>query len=157
MTETSTSRTNPSSTTDPVTGVWPTLVYRDGQAALRFLTEGLGFVLVASYPGRAEGSIAHAELSWPVGGAVMVSSHDRNSEQNEFDRLADQVASVYLVHDDPAPLLARAVAAGATVVRELRDEDYGSRGFTVADPEGNFWSVGTYRGELSAPSTDAAP
>jgi uncharacterized glyoxalase superfamily protein PhnB len=30
-------------------GVWPTLVYKDGQAALKFLTEGLGFTLIASY------------------------------------------------------------------------------------------------------------
>jgi uncharacterized glyoxalase superfamily protein PhnB len=32
-------------------------------------------------------------------------------------------------------------------VRGLRDEDYGSRGFTVRDLEGNLWSFGTYRGE----------
>lgn len=159
MTETSTSTSNSTSTspaTGPVIGVWPTLVYRDGQAALKFLTEGLGLTLVTSYPGQAEGSIAHAELSWPAGGGVMVSSRDRNAEENEFDRLAEQLSSVYLVHDDPGPLLARAVAAGATVVREMREEDYGSRGFTVADPEGNFWSVGTYRGEISASSTDTA-
>jgi uncharacterized glyoxalase superfamily protein PhnB len=29
----------------------------------------------------------------------------------------------------------------------LKDEDYGSRGFTVSDPEGNLWSFGTYAGE----------
>jgi uncharacterized glyoxalase superfamily protein PhnB len=29
----------------------------------------------------------------------------------------------------------------------MRDEDYGSTGFVVADPEGNLWSFGTYRGE----------
>jgi uncharacterized glyoxalase superfamily protein PhnB len=29
----------------------------------------------------------------------------------------------------------------------LRDEDYGSRGFTVRDPEGILWSFGTYPGE----------
>lgn len=142
--------------TGAVIGVWPTLVYREGQAALKFLTEGLGFTLVESYPGVAEGSIAHAELSWPAGGGVMVSSRDRNSEENEFDRLADQLSSVYLVHDDLDALLARAVAAGASVVRELREEDYGSHGFTVADPEGNYWSVGTYRGEISGSSTDTA-
>jgi len=133
---------------DIVIGVWPTLVYRDGQAALKFLTEGLGFTLVASFPGAAEGSIAHAELAWPTGGGVMVSSVDRNSEPNEFDKLADGCSSVYLVHDDPDALFARATAAGATVVREMREEDYGSRGFSVADPEGNFWSIGTYRGEI---------
>lgn len=138
---------------ETVIGVWPTLVYRDGQTALKFLTEGLGFTLVSSYAGVADGSIAHAELAWPQGGGVMVSSIDRNSEPNEFDKLADQAASVYLVHDDPDALFDRATSAGATVVRELRDEEYGSRGFTVKDSEGNFWSVGTYRGEIGASST----
>jgi uncharacterized glyoxalase superfamily protein PhnB len=137
---------------DIVIGVWPTLIYHDGQAALKFLTEGLGFTLVVSYPGEQEGSIAHAELSWPSGGGVMVSSSDRGSE-NDFNKLADQISSVYLVYDDPDGLYKRATAAGATVVREMRDEDYGSRGFTVADSEGNFWSIGTYRGETGASST----
>ncbi|TCC66130.1 glyoxalase [Kribbella pittospori] len=131
-----------------VIGVWPTLVYRNGPAALRFLTEALGFTEVSSYPGIGEGSIAHAELAWPTGGGVMVSSSDRSEEPNEFDKLADQQQSVYLVHDDPDGLFARATAAGAAVVRGLEDADYGSRGFTVTDPEGNFWSVGTYRGEI---------
>jgi uncharacterized glyoxalase superfamily protein PhnB len=130
-----------------VIGVWPTLVYRDGQAALRFLTDGLGFTQVASYPGEQDGSVAHAELSWPAGGGVMVSSLDRG--ESEFDVLAGQDQAVYLVHDEPDRLYERALAAGATVVRAPRDEDYGSRGFAVRDPEGNFWSVGTYRGEIT--------
>lgn len=134
-------------------GVWPILVYRDGQAAHKFLIEGLGFTLVTSHPGNAEGSVAHSELAWPTGGGVMVSSIDRNSEPNDFDRLADQANSVYLVHDDPDALFERATSAGASVVRELRDEDYGSRGFTVADSEGNFWSIGTYGGEIGDLST----
>ena len=41
----------------------------------------------------------------------------------------------------------RAVAAGATITQGLRDEDYGSRGFTCRDPEGVYWSFGTYAGE----------
>ncbi|MEV0801104.1 VOC family protein [Kribbella sp. NPDC050281] len=131
-----------------VIGVWPGLHYKDGQAALTFLTEGLGFVLVASYPGAAEGSVAHAELSWPTGGGIMVGSSDAKSEADEFSALADVPQSVYLVHDDPDSLIGRAVAAGAVVVRGLSDADYGSRGFTVRDPEGNIWSVGTYAGEI---------
>ncbi len=53
----------------------------------------------------------------------------------------------YVVTDDPDGLFARAVAAGAKVLRELHDTDYGSRDFAVLDPEGNHWSFGTYRGE----------
>jgi uncharacterized glyoxalase superfamily protein PhnB len=55
--------------------------------------------------------------------------------------------SVYLVSDDPDGLFERADAAGAEVIRPLRDEDYGSRGFSIRDPEGNLWSIGTYAGE----------
>jgi uncharacterized glyoxalase superfamily protein PhnB len=44
-------------------------------------------------------------------------------------------------------LFERAVAAGATVVRPPTDQDYGGRGCTLRDPEGNQWSFGSYRGE----------
>ena len=54
-------------------------------------------------------------------------------------------SSVYCVLDDVDGLYDRAVAGGATVVRELRDEDYGGRGFTIQDPERNRWSFGSYR------------
>jgi uncharacterized glyoxalase superfamily protein PhnB len=37
------------------------------------------------------------------------------------------------------------VSAGAEVLGELSEKDYGSRDFSVMDPEGNVWSFGTYR------------
>jgi len=52
----------------------------------------------------------------------------------------------YVVTDDPDELFTRATAAGAKVLMELHDTDYGSRDFAVLDPEGNRWSFGTYRG-----------
>ncbi|WP_328998866.1 VOC family protein [Kribbella sp. NBC_00709] len=136
-------------TENNVIGVWPGLHYRDGQAALKFLTEGLGFTVIASYPGVAEGSIAHAELSWPTGGGIMLGSSDAKAEPDEFTALAQLTQSVYLVHADPDSLIGRAIGAGAVVVRGLEDTDYGSRGFTVRDPEGNLWSIGTYAGEIA--------
>jgi uncharacterized glyoxalase superfamily protein PhnB len=27
---------------------------------------------------------------------------------------------------------------------EIKDEEYGGRGFTCSDPEGHLWSFGTY-------------
>ena len=53
----------------------------------------------------------------------------------------------YVVTDEPDTLFARATAAGADVLQGLNETDYGSRGFSVRDPEGNRWSFGTYRGE----------
>jgi uncharacterized glyoxalase superfamily protein PhnB len=51
---------------------------------------------------------------------------------------------VYLVVDDPDPRFERAKSAGAEIVMEPADQDYGSRDFVVRDPEGNLWSFGTY-------------
>jgi uncharacterized glyoxalase superfamily protein PhnB len=38
----------------------------------------------------------------------------------------------------------RAKAAGAAIVMPLTDQDYGSRDFSVRDPEGHLWGFGTY-------------
>jgi uncharacterized glyoxalase superfamily protein PhnB len=64
-----------------------------------------------------------------------------------FSQRPTGVASSYVVTDQPDAVFERATAAGAEVVRGLLDEDYGSRGFSVRDPEGNIWSFGTYRGQ----------
>ncbi len=54
--------------------------------------------------------------------------------------------AAYVVTDEPDALCARARAAGARITTEPHDTDYGSRDFAAADPEGNRWSFGTYRG-----------
>jgi uncharacterized glyoxalase superfamily protein PhnB len=38
----------------------------------------------------------------------------------------------------------RAKAAGAAIVYDIRDEDYGGRGYSCRDPEGHLWNFGTY-------------
>ena len=75
----------------------------------------------------------------------MLGTADR--ADSEFSQLPTSCASVYVVTAEPHAVYTRAVAAGARVVREMRDEDYGSTGFSVGDPEDNIWSFGTYRGE----------
>jgi uncharacterized glyoxalase superfamily protein PhnB len=60
------------------------------------------------------------------------------------DRFATGRAVVYVVVDDPDATHDQAKAAGATIVQELTDQDYGSREFAAEDPEGNVWSFGTY-------------
>ena len=116
--------------------VWPALRYRDAPAAIRFLVDAFGFEEAVVVPGEGEGEVAHAELLWPPGGGIMLGS---NAKQ-------EGTAAVYVVTDEPDALFERATAAGADVVKGLTDEDFGSRSFTVRDPEGHSWSFGTYRG-----------
>lgn len=126
--------------------VWPILSYSDAPAALAFLAEAFGFEERAVHRRSSDASIIeHAEMRWPLGGGIMFGTAGK--DDSPFGRRAPGTDSVYVVCDDPDTLFDRAVAAGATVERGLVDEDYGSRGFTVRDPEGNLWSFGTYAGE----------
>lgn len=63
------------------------------------------------------------------------------------DGVVDNVGggAAYLVTDEPDAAFDRAVAAGGTVLRAMVDQDYGGRGGSVADPEGNHWSFGDYQ------------
>jgi uncharacterized glyoxalase superfamily protein PhnB len=62
----------------------------------------------------------------------------------EAPRALASTISLYITVPDPDAHHAIAREAGATVVRELEDTDYGSREYSVRDPEGNLWSFGTY-------------
>lgn len=111
-----------------------------------FLAEAFGFEETAMYTREDDPTIVeHAEMRWPLGGGVMFGSACK--DESEFGKRISGNDSTYVVCDDPDALFERATAAGAEVLRGVRDEDYGSRGFTVRDPEGNLWSFGTYWGE----------
>jgi uncharacterized glyoxalase superfamily protein PhnB len=140
--ETSTTAENP----ENPRFVWPCVNYRDAPAAITFLTGAFGFVSTATYTDEDDETIVHhAELLWPEGGGIMLGTADR--PESEFSQLPTGCASIYVVTAHPDAVFKRATGAGAEVVRDLVDEDYGSRGFSVRDPEGNLWSFGTYRGQ----------
>jgi uncharacterized glyoxalase superfamily protein PhnB len=120
-----------------VTTVFPTLKYDDAHAAIEFLTTALGFEKHAVYE-TDDGKVAHAELRHGDG---MIMLGDRGTEEQIYN---PGRTVTYVVVDDPDGLHDRAKAAGAEIVRGLSDQDYGSRDFTAADPEGNIWSFGTY-------------
>jgi uncharacterized glyoxalase superfamily protein PhnB len=128
----------------PVTYVWPSLGYHDAPAAIEFLTRAFGFVATAVHKSENDDTVVdHAELAWPPGGGIMLGTQRKSAESPG----STGHASCYVVTDDPDGLYTRAVSAGASVVQELTDQDYGSREFSVRDPEGNLWIFGTYAGE----------
>lgn len=129
--------------TTPPPQVWPTLKAADARGLIRFLVEAFGFVEIAVM-GDGE-RVDHAQLSWPPGGGVMLGS--AGEDPDDPWPLLPGSFGAYVVTDDPDALYRRAVAAGATTTREPYDTDYGSRDFSVRDPEGNRWQFGTYRGE----------
>jgi uncharacterized glyoxalase superfamily protein PhnB len=128
---------------NPPPQVWPTLRANDARALIKFLVEAFGFEETAVY---GEGDrVDHAQLSWPLGGGIMLGSADRGPDDQWA--LPPGTFGAYVVADDIDALHERAAKAGAQIIRPPPDTDYGSLEFAARDPEGNLWSFGTYRGE----------
>ena len=128
-----------------IPAIWPTLRCADSRALIGFLESAFGFEASLVVPDGEGSGVIHAQLLWPLGGGVMLG--DARSGDADHLALPSGPVSIYVVTDQPDALHDRAVAAGARVVRGLRDEEYGSRGFSCLDPEDNVWSFGTYSGE----------
>jgi uncharacterized glyoxalase superfamily protein PhnB len=131
---------------DSKSTIMPTLRYKDAPAAIDWLCKVFGFERHAVYPG-PDNTIGHAELSLG-GGMIMLGSSKDDEYGRGFKPPADlgniETRSSYIVVPDADAVYARAQAAGGTIVRQLKNTDYGSREFSVKDPEGHSWSVGTY-------------
>jgi uncharacterized glyoxalase superfamily protein PhnB len=118
----------------------PVLRYADAHAAIDFLERAFGCERLGVHEGD-DGKIVHAELR--LGEDVLALS-STGAGDPVYDQSAGRTA-VYVEADDVDALHERARAAGAEVLMEPTDQDYGSRDFAVRDPEGNIWAFGTYR------------
>jgi uncharacterized glyoxalase superfamily protein PhnB len=146
MSETSTAQTPTTQTTAPPAQVWPTLRARDARALIDFYVSAFGFTETVAHADGA-GVIVHAELAWPPGGGIMMGQERETADGRWSIRVGSfggYVVTRGAAHTDE--IFTRAVAAGATVIAEPYDTDYGSHDCTLLDPEGNHWQFGTYPG-----------
>ena len=123
----------------------PCLRYKDAHAAIDWLCEAFGFKKHLLVPAD-DGGVAHAQLV--RGGTMVMLGSTRDDEFGALCALAQDAGgstqSTYFVVDAIDAHYRQAVAAGAEVVIEIRDEDYGGRGYSAKDPEGNLWNFGSY-------------
>jgi uncharacterized glyoxalase superfamily protein PhnB len=137
------STTEPIMTTPP--SIFPFMRYRDAKAAIAWLERAFGFRLALEVPGPEAGSVGHAELQ--LGNGMVMLGSVPNSVLNLKlpAELGGITQGIYFVVPDVDAVYARAKAAGAVIVMDLHDTDYGSRDFSCRDPEGHLWSIGSYQ------------
>ncbi|MBY4897906.1 VOC family protein [Cupriavidus sp. AU9028] len=124
----------------------PCLHYQDAKAAITWLCVAFGLEKGLVVPGEND-TIAHAELTLGAG-MVMVGSKS-DTAYGGLMRLpketgGGQTQSIYLVVPDVDHVYRTAMAAGAEVVLEPKDEEYGGRSFSCYDLEGHLWTIGSY-------------
>ena len=127
--------------------ITPYLLYKDCDAALKFLSDAFGFEEVLRYTGE-EGYVNHAEAR--INGASVYMGDPGDKYQNPKE-LGQETVGIYVVIDEDVDAhCERARAAGAEINEEPADQDYGHRRYTATDPEGHVWY-------FAAPVKDVAP
>lgn len=119
----------------------PYLVVKGAARALEFYTAAFGAVekyrLVDP-----RGIVGHAEFT--IGDAlVMIADEYPEYDVHAPARPGASGAGIQLNVPDVDGFVARAAAAGATVVRPPADEFYGDRAARLTDPFGHVWQVCT--------------
>jgi uncharacterized glyoxalase superfamily protein PhnB len=124
--------------------LYPGLQYRDADAGMKWLEEVLGCERREDHRDD-EGNVVHAELEFQ-GAIVMLSTAGVGREP--FRSLPAGGRLVYCAVDEVDSLYEQVRDSNGDIALEITDTDYGSRDFTVRDPEGNLWSFGTYRPQV---------
>ena len=128
--------------------VIPCLRYRNAPAAIEWLCAAFGFEKHTVHPNN-DGTIAHAQLAFGNGMIMLGSVLEKETGWGALIKQPDEIGgaetqSAYVIVGDADAIYARAKAAGAKIVVEIKDEDYGGRGFSCYDLEGHLWNFGTY-------------
>ena len=122
-------------------GLSPYLTVKDGAAALKFYSEAFGAVEQFRLTS-PEGKIGHAEIR--IGPSnVMLSDEWPDFGALSPPTIGGSPVKLHLYVDDADTVVARAVAAGGTLLRPVADQFYGDRSGMVADPFGHTWFIAT--------------
>ena len=122
--------------------VTPYLFVRDAAKAIEFYKNVFGATETVRMPGPG-GKIMHAEIK--IGDSTVMLA-DENAQMGALSPVsiggAGSLLNVYVPNVDAT--VQKAVAGGAKVLREVKDQFYGDRTGSIQDPFGHLWSVATH-------------
>jgi PhnB protein len=127
-------------------GVTPYLIIRGAARAIEFYKQAFGATELMRFPG-PDGKIGHAEIKI---GAGVVMLADENPEHKGPQTLGGTPVSLLFYVANVDAQFAAAVAAGGTIKNPLKNQFYGDRSGTIADPFGHVWTLATHTEDLSA-------
>lgn len=114
--------------------VTPYLTCADVEQQLAFVQAAFGAKVHEAMRGEDD-KVRHADV-------IIGDSHVMMGQAR--DQWQPMPCSLYLYVDNCDELYAKAMAAGATSVREPTTEFYGDRSSGVQDPNGNYWWISTH-------------
>jgi uncharacterized glyoxalase superfamily protein PhnB len=136
----------PSNAKNTISTVIAAMRYHDANAAIEWLCKAFGFEKHLVVPGENR-TVVHAQLTF--GNGMIMLGSAREDEFGQWIKSPREIGgigtqSAYVIVEDADAHYSRAKAAGAEIVMEVEDQDYGGRLYSCRDPEGHLWSFGTY-------------
>ena len=126
--------------------ITPYLIFDDCNAAIAFYEKAFGAQELFRMP--MNNRIAHAEVM--IGNSrIMVADEAPQMDAYSPRHHNGSPVSLMLYVDDVDAVATKAVAAGAEVVRPVKDQFYGDRTGTFLDPFGYKWTIGTHVEDVS--------
>jgi PhnB protein len=127
--------------------VTPYLTCADASRALDFYKEVFGATELMRLA-ETDGKVGHAEFQ--IGNTRLMLS----DEYPEFDArgplsLGGTSFGIHILVDDADAVFNKAIAAGATQLKPVKDEFYGERSGKVRDPFGHIWYISSTIENLS--------
>jgi PhnB protein len=126
--------------------VTPYMTIRDCAKAIEFYKKAFGAVQTERVDG-PNNKIMHAEIK--IGDSILMMSEE-SPEMKGPEKLGGSPVSVLLYVENVDEIFKRALSAGATVVKEVKDQFFGDRMGTLKDPFGHTWSIGTHIEDVSS-------
>jgi len=120
----------------------PYLIVSDGAAAIAFYAEAFGAAERLRLD-RPDGKIGHAEIA--IGDSLFMLA-DEYSLHSAWapGHFGGSPVTLHVYVENVDAVVARAVAAGANIVRPIQDQFYGDRSGSFTDPFGHVWHVATH-------------
>jgi uncharacterized glyoxalase superfamily protein PhnB len=112
------------------------LYYEDVAGALRFLSKAFGFRKYGPQVKGSDGKINHAAMK--LGDDLIMMGYP-GPKYKSPKRLGQATHCLYINVDNVDKHFERSKKAGAKIIEEPTDEEYGHRRYGAADPEGQQW------------------
>lgn len=127
--------------------VTPYLIIQDAARAIEFYKQAFGAIELFRMDG-PEGKVGHAEIKIGTSPIMLGDEHPEMGYRG-VQSYGGSPISIMLYVEDSDALFAQAVAAGAKVEREVKDQFYGDRSGTVIDPFGLQWTISTHKEDVA--------
>jgi PhnB protein len=127
----------------------PYLSVVNAAAAIDFYKQAFGAVELMRMAG-PDGKVGHAEVR--IGKAMLMIADEHPEMDFQSPKslgVKRSPVGIHLYVEDVDAVYKRAMAAGATSIREPADQFYGDRNAQLQDPSGHLWFVSTHKEDLT--------